>query len=585
MAIPRKSIRLDQMAGACSIQNVKFGEVKLLKKKASLILCLFMSLVMVISACSKDSKDSNSTPAAGGTNSPKASEAAAKAPVPLKVFMVGNPELDFANNSFTQEMNKLLNVKLDLQVNNGAVVKEKRQLSLVSGDYADVFVLDWNDNITTTEQVKLGQQGVLLPLNKLIDEYAPHIKKLLQETPGYKEGVTAPDGNIYALPAINECYHCSYGNKIWVNSEWLKAVKLDVPKTTDDFTKMLRAFKENDLNGNGKKDEVPLSSSAGQFFTNLMNPFIYNDLFINGGFLRMLDGGKIDFTANKPEFKAGLQYMTSLYKEGLLDPGALTYKFDEFRSLTNRDGIAMVGVVTAMHPYVFVAPENKTSTQYVAIPPLTGPNGVSTTYYAGLEVSGDTATFAITNKANKDQQIAAIKLADYMASEEGTLRMTFGPEGTNWVRGQSTDLDLNGKQAKYKVIPKTADEVKQLNNAWGEIGTFVKTKDFRASIAADQNEMTANGLELRLFNATKLYESHKPKEIVPTGLFFDQADLTDFGLLKTNLSKYVEENAYKFITGDKNFEKDWDTYTEGFKKLDVDRYVSIVQKAYDKRKK
>ena len=40
---------------------------------------------------------------------------------------------------------------------------------------------------------------------------------------------------------------------MWVNSEWLKKVGMDVPKTTDEFKEMLKRFKETDLNGNGKK--------------------------------------------------------------------------------------------------------------------------------------------------------------------------------------------------------------------------------------------------------------------------------------------------------------------------------------------
>ncbi|WP_337099954.1 extracellular solute-binding protein [Paenibacillus sp. YIM B09110] len=553
-----------------------------MRKKTGLLLSVMLCITMVLGACSGNNggSRSESTNKPDSTGETTETSSPNQAPVPLTVFMAGNPEVDYDTNSFTKELSERLNVDLEILVNNSQVIKEKRQLSLTSGDYADVFLLDWTDIITPAEQMKLGQQGVLIPLNDLIEEHAPNIKKLIDDIPYYKEGVTAPDGNIYGLASINECYHCSYPAKMWVNTEWLKALNMELPKTTEEFRQMLVAFKNNDLNNNGTKDEVPFSSLKGEFFTYLMNAFMYSD-GIAGSFLQVNDG-KAELVADKPEFKEGLKYLTSLYKEGLIDPGAMTNEWDAFRSLTNRDGIAMVGAIAAMHPFVFAAGDNPINTQYAALPPLTGPAGHSTAQYGGEQIFG--AAFAITNKASKEQQIAAIKLADYLASEEGTLRATFGEKDVNWVDGGDSDIDLNGSKAKFKVLSLPAEESAKLNNIWGEVGTFVKTKEFRASQAADQNELTPAGYELRLFNATKLYDGHQPQEIVPGALFIDEADLMDYGLIQTNIKKYIEENAYKFITGNKNLDKDWEEYVKGFKKLDAERYVSITQTAMDNQK-
>ncbi len=38
---------------------------------------------------------------------------ASRSPVPLSVFMIGDPELDMNANKFTQEMNEKLNVKIE----------------------------------------------------------------------------------------------------------------------------------------------------------------------------------------------------------------------------------------------------------------------------------------------------------------------------------------------------------------------------------------------------------------------------------------------------------------------------------------
>ena len=535
-------------------------------------------VMMVLSACSNGGGSKNTGTTDGGAKNSD-TDNAQKASVPLSIFMVGDTNQDYSKNSFTLEMDKMLNADIKIEINDGSVVKEKRQISLTSGDYADVFMLNWADNISPEEQVKLGKQGVLLPLNDLIDQYAPNIKKRMEEIPYYKQTVTAPDGNIYGLPSINECYHCSFGAKMWLNKDWLKTLKMDIPKTTEQFTAMLRAFKNTDLNGNGKKDEVPFSSLKGEFITPIMNAFTY---FNNDDYLSV-ENGKVSLSIEKPEFKEGLKYLASLFKEGLIDPGALTYEWDPFRSLTNRDGMAMVGAVASMHPYNFVAQENPIYQQYTVLPPLTGPEGVSFAKYTGGQMPG--AAFAITNKADKDQQIAAIKLADYLATDEGTTRATRGIEGVNWAVGGDKDIDLNGNKAQYTPLVTKPDDPKAQNNAWSEVGPFVKTKAYRDSWASNQDEMSQAGYELHLQNATKQYDGHQPKEIMPGSLFIDDADLMDYGLMKANINKYIEENMYKFITGNKDPDKDWDSYINGLKKLDTDRYLSIIQKSLDTMKK
>lgn len=124
--------------------------------------------------------------------------------------------------------------------------------------------------------------------------------------------MTAPDGNIYGLPQLVECYHCSYGNKMWVNTKWLKQLGLEVPKTTEEFQAMLEAFKTQDPNGNGLADEVPLSGSIEDYgvrpLSFLMNGFIYSDDCT----YPILNDGKVDTVANKPEWKEGLAYIKGL---------------------------------------------------------------------------------------------------------------------------------------------------------------------------------------------------------------------------------------------------------------------------------
>src|SRR5699024_5491180 len=114
---------------------------------------------------------------------------------------------------------------------------QRKQLMFAGGDYTDVFLHGNHaeEGLTRTEQQRYGSQGILLPLNDLIAQHAPNIKKALDEIPYLEPEITAPDGNIYALPEISSCYHCNYSQKMWINTDWLERLGLEMPTTTEQL--------------------------------------------------------------------------------------------------------------------------------------------------------------------------------------------------------------------------------------------------------------------------------------------------------------------------------------------------------------
>ena len=51
-----------------------------------------------------------------------------------------------------------------------------------------------------------------------------------------------------------------YGNKPYIRKTWLDALGLEIPTTVEEYHNVLKAFKEQDANGNGDpNDEIPYS--------------------------------------------------------------------------------------------------------------------------------------------------------------------------------------------------------------------------------------------------------------------------------------------------------------------------------------
>ncbi|CAN7402452.1 ABC transporter substrate-binding protein [Paenibacillus sp. LjRoot153] len=553
----------------------------------SAVLILFITLPVVGCTSNNDDPQGSASPTeAGSSGGGKELNATGfpitKNKITMSAFAPQSANIaDLNSNWFTKYLEGKTNIHLNWQLVPGetAALNEKKQLLLASGDYPDIFM---QGNLTKEEQLLYGQQGVLLPLNKLIDQYAPNIKKAFKDIPYLEKAITAPDGNIYAIPSVNECYHCQFSAKMWVNTKWLQKLGLSAPKTTDDFYNMLKAFKEKDPNGNGKADEIAFTGSPTGWHTDIetfvMNSFVYfnadNNYF-------MMNGGKLATSVDQPGFKKGLQFLNKLYAEGLIDKEAFTQKSDALSQKGNSPGPAIAGAIPAgwFGEFTDASPTATRHKDYDPIAPLTGPDGASfAAHYIGIGNS----VFAVTNK-NKNPE-AAIRLADYLYTDEGTTMSNFGEEGRNWVKADANDKNTRGTAAKFKVKETTYGVGQVQNDHWNQMGPGLRSSEYReTAYAASQDIYTMDGLETRLYKATKeLYEGHQPKEEFPTDIFLTNDQANQVKQLKPIITDYVKQSMLQFIMGAKSIDKDWDAYVKGLKDSGMDQFIKIYQDAYDK---
>ncbi len=405
-------------------------------------------LALALAACSGgSSKDSGNKPLPTVTGNPD---------VTLNVFAPQSADSNLATNDFTKLVKQKFNITIKWQTTtfDGGPSKEKRQISLASGDYPDLYLLiPWVDQFTPADLLKLSNQGVVVPLNQLIDQYAPNIKKALDSTPEWKAMATAPDGKIYGMPQWVDCFHCSYPDKLWMN--------------------------EIALSANVRDSLIPY----------FMNAFIYDPQGQNnsGGnnATLVLNNGKVDVQANKDGWREGLRYINSLYKEGLIDKGAFTQNPDAMQQQGNHGGSVILGAGTVMHSGIFVTigSADGRDKQYDAVPPLTGPSGANYAGYVFPSLPG--ATFVLTSKATPEKQIQAIKMLDYIFTDEGQNNGQFGTEGKAWTKPGPGDVALDKSlKPSFKQIPLKPGS-KPRNSGWGPLAQYNNTAKYRNSEVID----------------------------------------------------------------------------------------------------
>ena len=510
-------------------------------------------------------------------------------PVTINIFGPQSADRDLATDVFSTSLETMFNVKFNWTTTtyDNTDASEKRNLALASGDYPDLFMLiPWVDQFSQIDLLKYGSQGVILPLNDLIDQYAPNVKAALEKYPDFKAFATAPDGTIWGIPQFIQCYHCSYANKMWVNSAWLKKLNISTPVTTEDFKNMLIAFQKQDANGDGKPDEV-LGGATMDYGTRpipyLMNAFTYDD---DRTFL-ILNNGKVDTVATSQAWKDGLSYIKSLYDAGVLDQTAFTNNADAYSAEGNNANAEMLSAGAGMHPHIFVNCFGPADTKpycydYDAIPPLTGPDGTQFAPVLPNTVPG--ATFVLTNKASQDVQIAAIKMLDYMFTFDGHMAGIFGIKGVDWRDPEPGELANNQSVTPlYKTI---TNDPPTPNNSWGAMAQYLDDVAIRDAWVQSPDIYTDDGYEHRLQLATDLYNGHQSPNLFPFWAIWPDPTVADEqALLKQNINDYINSNTLAFVTGTMNLDTDWDSYVQGLNDLGLARYLEINQAAYDAYKK
>ena len=300
--------------------------------------------------------------------------------------------------------------------------REKFNVTVASGDIPDIMVSTYRDDM-----MKVAEQGTFAALDDYIDQYAPNLKKILDENPDYIRDIRASDGNIYFMPFIGAVKTF----KVWMlRGDWLDKLGLEVPVTLDDWYNVLKAFKEQDPNGNGEADEIPYTTRNTQAgVLAFMEAFGISGFEANEQFF--IEDGQVKYAYTDPRCKEALEFINKLYSEGLIDSEYATNDTNVWLSrLTNEvSGACQDTTARAYSLGTQVRAANADSDAYfVVVAPPKGPDGTQMTTSQMQAIRGFTAISADSPYIKE-----IVQLFDYFYSEEGSLLMNFGIEGETYT--------------------------------------------------------------------------------------------------------------------------------------------------------
>lgn len=490
---------------------------------------------------------------------------------------------DLNENTLTPWILEKTNIKLNYEEIPDTEWDTKVNLLIASDELPDAFIYG---SFSAAELADYGAQGVFLPMNDIIAEHGYYINQVFDQQEALPGAYTALDGNIYTLPSVNECYHCYYSMRAWINQQWLTNLGLEYPNTVDEFVNVLRAFKEQDANGNGDpNDEIPFSGNAsswnGTIYPFLLNSFLHYDT----SNLSVKEDGTVIFTPIQPEFKEGLQWIASLIDEGLIEKEALTQTAEQLKTKGSNLDTALLGGFTAAVWWDGVGAddgEGSRCREYCGLNPLEGPNGVRISPWSG---TGFYMGNCVITTACEDP-VPLFKMFDYMLSEEGTLRSQIGELDVDYVMPDEGALGINGKPALYKLLPNattggTAGD--ESTTAMANVFPANRTNDFRLGEMANYDDPETQWLqEPRLYNESAKYFAPYADEhmMYPSAVNLTAEESEKINFMKTQINDYVKENIVLFLAGEKSFDTDWDSFIAEFDNLKLDEYMELRQMAY-----
>ncbi|EGL15546.1 MULTISPECIES: extracellular solute-binding protein [Paenibacillus] len=462
---------------------------------------------------------------------------------------------DWNKMQVMQEMEKLTGIKMQYQNAPIDSFDSKKNLVFASDSLPDVF---FGADIKPAEQVTYGSQGVLLPLENLIDNYAPNLKKILDEHPEIRKNMTTPSGHIYALRTI-DLSAVWYRGPMWYNGKFLKALGMTkLPETTEELYTYLKRVQDEDPNGNGKKDEVPLTSvkldDLRMFFLGFWG--IYDEVVYAD------KAGKVHYTPQEEGYKGYLTFLNRLWKDNLLDHETFSQTDEQKKAKGKNNRVALF---SDYYPYFTLGTEPDESNPMMKPVKSEVPDSPVYGKHPGISSNG---TFAIT-KSNPSPE-AAMRWVDYMYGYEGGTLFAQGPEDVLW---KYTDKEKHVKE--WKPVPGGGDREEYRGTLTPNYGILVP--------GAASSELS-KGLKT---DFDKWIDKENEEKLTPIAkipfpsVFLTEEEQAEVTRLKSDLDTYVKQMEAKFVTGQEPL-ANWDAYAGQLKKMGSDKIAGIYQAAYDR---
>jgi putative aldouronate transport system substrate-binding protein len=447
--------------------------------------------------------------------------------------------------------------------------------NLIMADKANYPDAIYHAGFSDKEIIQYSTKNVIIALDEYLD-YMPNFKAILEDRPDIRSIITSTDGHIYSLPRVEEMGLLAYPNLLFLNQVWVSELITEgkinfltqndvsdgLDLTLDQYEQILTLFKTNDMNHNGKADEIPLSFVYQNWQGN------QSDLFAAFGVPENIDhrtivDDTVVFTAVTEGFRTATNFLAGWVTEGLIDKEAFSQSQDAFLAKGKATEQKLGSFYWWESETVVTHPED-----YIVLNPLIGPSGQHVGVANSPEISK--GNFVVFSKCQYPEIL--LTYIDRFYDPVISAQINYGPIGIVYEEA----LDANGMLVQ-KPIPEgmTTDELR-LKNA--PLGLIYLSEDAWTSVVNMEPRAKLRLQRLDLYAKPFTFPGAKPFP----NLSYTLAEINKLATIEMNLYDYVYQSMTDWLLNGGVSSAAWSTYLEQLDQIGLQEAVDIYQAAYNR---
>jgi putative aldouronate transport system substrate-binding protein len=453
--------------------------------------------------------------------------------------------------------------------------------------------------------IQYSAAGTIISFDQYLD-YMPNFKSILEKRPDIRKVISAPDGKIYALPRVEEMGLLQHPNILFINRNWVNLLSnqnlilingqatrvsieggnLEDSSTTNNIQLKPLVIRVNDQVVNGFTLEVyeailrAMKTNASLLTQANLIPLSFrfggwqgnqSDLYAAFGVPENIDhltvvNDTVTFTAALEQYRAATNFYGGWIQEGLIERDVLTQ--GEFDLLAKGKGShPRLGSFYWWEKETVIKPEWQS--QYVALPPLIGPNGQQKVGVSNnQEISK--GNFVVFSKVTHPEVL--LTWIDRFYDPIISAQINYGPIGIVYEE----ELNEDGLLVQ-KPIPEgmTADEVRLKHAPMGVI--YLSDEQWENTLIMEYRarlrlELLDVYIKPFVFEGVKQYPN----------VSFNLSEINTINRYGNDIYSYIYQSTTQWLLNGRVTNAEWTAYTAKLNQMKLNEMLSAYQTAYER---
>ena len=546
-----------------------------MKRKVVSLMLVSAMVAGMLAGCGSDSgssKGGSSTEtgsaAEASSSGETADDADDKSPITFEYFNADGKNGNW-DNPVAKAITEATGVTLDVSypVASQGDAKEDVALMIANDEYPDMIYAKGS-------ATDLYQAGALIDMTDLIEKYGPNIKKMYGAEME-KLKWSQDDPGIYQLSyaGVNQ-KTLTTGGSCQIQWAALKENDYKYPKTLDEYEKMIKSY----LAAHPKTEDgldmigITMSASDWHWMITLGNPAgLIADASPDNGQWIIDDEYNVHYKHVTDEEKEYFKWLCRMYNEGILDPNFATQTDDDYIAKVASGRV--VAITDAEWHYsqceATLVADGKVDQTYVGLPVTLREDQVE----KALLYQGTTVGWGIGITKSCEDPVRAIKVLDYLCSDEGQILYHWGIEGENYfLDDDGQPYRTDEEVAKAQSDPDYAKNTGIDNytgfpiygtGSYSEDG-FPYTPTTKESVIANYNTAEKEGCEAMGFEMlTDMFAQPEEFDLLPYSALWAYQQPQELAEKQTILDEIAWPGLVKCVTGTEDeFDGNWESMVQ-----------------------